>query len=177
MPEPDCTLAYWLMPTEPARDYFASLIARLAARYNAPGFEPHLTVYATKNADEDAGDVLRRAIGNTNPFRLLIRGISYSDKFTKTLFVEFEQSDQLAQLSQNLRRASALQNEYELNPHVSLIYKTMPAETKAEIASSLSLPFHEVRFDSAKAVISPAQIESRADVEAWRVVATQRLKE
>ena len=177
MPELYCTLAYWLVPTEPARNYFVLLIGRLAARFNAPCFEPHLTVYATRKADEDAGDVLRRAMGGRSPFRLSIRGISWSDKFTKTLFVEFEPNDQLVQLSADLRRASAVQNEYELNPHLSLIYKIMPDETKKEIASSLSLPFREVRFDVAKAVISPADIKSREDVEAWRVVATEQRSE
>jgi hypothetical protein len=49
----------------------------------------------------------------------------------------------------------------------------MARETKANLANSLRLPFDEVRFDSAKAVISPAKIEARSDVEAWRVVAEE----
>lgn len=53
----------------------------------------------------------------------------------------------------------------------------MPDEAKVEIARSLVLPFNEIVFDCVKAVISPARIESREDVEAWRVVATQKLTE
>jgi hypothetical protein len=53
----------------------------------------------------------------------------------------------------------------------------MSPETKAQVADSLDLPFDEVSFDSVKAVISPAKIKSRADVEAWRVVATQKFTE
>jgi hypothetical protein len=52
----------------------------------------------------------------------------------------------------------------------------MPPETKAEIAHAVTLPFHDVRFDTAKAVLSPADIKSREDVEAWRVVATEKLE-
>jgi hypothetical protein len=48
---------------------------------------------------------------------------------------------------------------------------------KAEIASSVNLPFEEVRFDSVWAVISPADIKSPEDVQAWRVVATRKLAE
>ncbi len=84
-------------------------------------------------------------------------------------------SEALSQLKREFPRASAVKDEYQLNPHLSLIYKTMPPEKKAEIANAVSFPFEEVRFDSAKAVISPADIKSREDVEAWRVVATQKL--
>jgi hypothetical protein len=53
----------------------------------------------------------------------------------------------------------------------------MDRETKEKIVRSLSLPFKEILFDSAMAVISPAQIKSSEDVEAWRVVAEQKLWE
>jgi hypothetical protein len=87
--------------------------------------------------------------------------------------VQFEPDAEVARLSSDFRRASAVQNDYELNPHLSLIYKAMARETKRQLAASIRFPFTEVRFDSAKAVISPAKIESRADVEAWRVVAEE----
>lgn len=167
---------YWLMPAEPARSYFASIISDLAARFEAPIFQPHLTVYVTKPGKKNTGKLLDRALtGCRGGYRLSISGIDHSDEFTKTVFVQFEPNEKLTRLSANFRRASGVQDEYELNPHLSLIYKTMPRETKEEIANSLTLPFADVLFDSAKAVISPAKIESRADVEAWRMVAEQRL--
>jgi hypothetical protein len=168
-------LAYWLVPAEPARSHFASLIADLAARFDAPIFEPHLTVYATRKENEDADDVLHRVIAHYQPVPLSVRGFDCSDEFTKTVFVQFEPNEQLSQLSAALRRASVIQDEYQLNPHLSLIYKIMSPETKKEIVSSLNLPFHEVLFDSAKAVSCPARIKSREDVESWRVGATQKL--
>jgi len=163
-------LTCWLIPAEPARSYFASLIRDLAARFDAPIFEPHLTIYVTKAEFGNAGELLQRALTGGKPYRLAITGIDFSEEFTKTLFVQFQSNEELTALS-----ASLFQNEYQLNPHLSLIYKTMPCETKSEIATSLSLPFDEVLFDSVKAVISPAQIKSREDVEAWRVVAPQSL--
>ena len=170
-------LTCWLVPAQPARSYFSSIIGDLAARFDAPAFEPHLTVYVTQMGNENAGELLKRVLADCGTYRLLISKIAFSDEFTKTVFVQFQSDEELARLSANFRRASASQNEYQLNPHLSLIYKTMPRETKEEIASSLSLPFHEVLFDSAKAVISPTKIKSREDVEAWHVVATQRLSE
>jgi 2'-5' RNA ligase len=168
-------LTYWLLPAEPARSHFVSVISNLAAQFDAPIFEPHLTLYVTHAARENAGEVLKRAMADCKPYRLWVTGLDFSDKFTKTLFVQFQSNEELAVLSANLRSASVCQNEYDLNPHLSLIYKTMPRETKEEIASSLTLPFREVRFDSVQAVTSPAEIKSRKDVEAWRVVAAQKL--
>jgi 2'-5' RNA ligase len=167
-------LTYWLIPAEPAQSHFRLLIQDLARRFDAPVFEPHVTLYVTESGSENPMDVLKTTLGNINP-RLSITAINYSDEFAKTLFVEFRPNELIARLSRKLRSASASPREYQLNPHLSLIYKTMPPETKVQLANSILLPFEEVRFDSAKAVISPAKIESRADLEAWRVVAEESL--
>jgi len=171
------TLAYWLTPAEPARSFFAAKIAELATRFDAPVFEPHVTVYAAGMENDIPAQVLSRALANCDSFRLSIRNIQYSDKFTKTLFVQFEPSPSLSALSHAFQQASDLHDEYELNPHLSLIYKTMTRSAKIEAAASVSLPFTRVLLDSAKAVICPARIESRRDVEAWRVAAVERVTE
>jgi 2'-5' RNA ligase len=168
-------LTYWMIPAEPARSHFASVIRDLAARFDAPVFEPHMTVHATTLGKEDGAAVLEQVVADCPEYSLRLSGVGHSDEYTKTVFVQFHPSEALSRLSVNFREASSLKDEYELNPHVSLIYKTMPPEMKAEIAHSVRLPFEEVRFDSAWAVISPADIKSREDVEAWRVVATQKL--
>lgn len=170
-------VAYWLMPAEPPRRFFASTIAELAARFDAPLFEPHVTIYAAGKGEDIPAEVLSRALTDCNPFRLSVRNIQYSDEFTKTVFVQFEPSPPLSRLSRALQQASALHDEYQLNPHLSLIYKKMTRSAKIEVSASISLPFTEMLFDSAKAVICPARIKSRQDVEAWRVAAVQRLTE
>jgi hypothetical protein len=168
-------LAYWLIPAEPVGSYFRSLISDLAARFDAPVFEPHVTVYVTDRGAEKSGAVLEHVLRNHGRYRLSARGLEQSDTFTKTVFVQFEPDPELTRLSSNLRRASAVQDDYELNPHLSLIYKTMSRDQKRDLAASITLPFEEICFDSMKAVISPANITSREDVEAWRVIATQEL--
>ena len=168
-------VTYWLIPAEPARRYFSSVISDLAARFDAPVFEPHMTVYATTMGKDDGAALLEQVVADCRTYSLRLSGVGYSDEFTKTVFVQFHPSEALSRLSANFREASSVKGEYQLNPHLSLIYKTMPPERKAEIANSMSLPFEEVRFDSAQAVISPADINSREDVEAWRIVATQKL--
>ena len=168
-------LAYWLIPAEPAWSYFRSLIKDLATRFDAPEFEPHLTTYVTQAGNDDPTTVLEEAFANFQSLRLSSTGIDYSDEFTKTLFVQFRADETLTRLSGKLRSASVAPCEYQLNPHLSLIYQKMPPEMKMQIANSLCLPFSEVEFDSVKAIVSPAKIETSDDVNSWRAVATQRL--
>jgi 2'-5' RNA ligase len=168
-------VTYWLCPVEPERSQFARLISDLAARFDAPLFEPHVTIYVTSAGQKEPAAILEKVVRYCRPYRLHVRGVDYSDKFTKTLFVQFGPNAELTRLSDELRRASASPSDYQLNPHLSLIYKDMPAETKRQLAASIALPFAEVTFDKIKAVLSPAEIKSRDEVEAWRVITERQL--
>jgi len=170
-------ITYWLCPAEPARRHFAEIINHLAARFEAPVFEPHVTIYVTNAEREKPNEVLAKVLPGRQRCRLSVLGLNCSDKFTQTLFVRFAPQTELALLSEDLRRASATQSDYQLKPHLSLLYKTMDWETKRELASSITLPFADAIFDTVKAVRSPARIESREDVESWRVVAEGKLTE
>jgi Cyclic phosphodiesterase-like protein len=168
-------ITYWLCPAEPARSCFAEIINELAVRFDAPVFEPHVTIFVTNAEREKPGDMLAKVLPKQRPYRFTARDVDYSDKFTQTLFVRFAPHAELTRLGEDLRRASASQSDYELNPHLSLLYKTMDPEIKRQLADSIVLPFADVTFDIVKAVLSPARIESRADVESWRVVAEEKL--
>ena len=175
--ESNAILAYWLLPAEPERSALASTIAKLAAQFDAPLFEPHVTVYVSKKGAENPEEALTGALAGCPPFRLSIRDVQCSDEFTKTVFVRFEQSPELSRLKCALQQASTGHDDYDLNPHLSLIYNEMSRDDKIAIATSIHLPFTEIVFDCAKAIISPTPVRSREDVEAWRVVATQKLTE
>jgi 2'-5' RNA ligase len=172
----DKLLTYWLIPAEPAWSWLRSLIDDCARRLDAPIFEPHVTLYVTEAAQENTAEVLEKAVGNLEPLCLSISGLDCSDEFTKTLFVQFQPEAALLELSEKLRAASVSRREYKLNPHLSLVYKHMQPEAKNEWMNSIKLPFTEVEFDSVKAVISPAKVETREDVESWRAVATRSLR-
>jgi 2'-5' RNA ligase len=168
-------IAYWLIPTEPARDYFQSLIDDLAQRYNAPVFEPHMTIHVGANCTDAVDGVLSKAAQDCERIVLQALEVSGSSKFIKTLFVQFAVSTQLQQLNQSIRAAAQDSHDYQLNPHLSLLYKRMSIRSRLLLTHSIDVPFPEVTFDSLKAVrcISPTQ--SRADVEAWHVMAEKPL--
>jgi len=166
-------IAYWLIPAEPARSFFRNLIKDLARRYNAPLFEPHVTIYVGSNRADAAESAISKTVRAFKPIKLKALEVGHSSEFIKTLFVQFATNTEVRQLNGMISQAAEDSSHYELEPHLSLLYKKMPAVTRRELADSIKAPFSEVSFDALKAVrcISPTQ--SRADVEAWRVVATR----
>lgn len=165
-------IAYWLIPAEPARSWFTSIIKELACKYNGPIFEPHLTVYSCEDSETHTREVVsclgeRFAAVTLEPDR-----IGYTDGFTKTLFLEFAQSIAADELSDAIRSESQPQQHYELQPHLSLLYAKIDEQMKAAEAQRIRVPFANVQFDRLAAISFSKPIESRADVEAWRIIAS-----
>jgi 2'-5' RNA ligase len=168
-------IAYWLIPAEPAHSFFQDVIKDLACRYDAALFEPHVTIHVGSNHAEAAEKALSKAARECQSINLKAFAIDHSNEFIKTLFVQFARNRKLRQLNGMIRSAVQDPSDYELNPHLSLLYKTMPAVARSELAQSIKLSFSEVTFDALKAVRCISLTQSRADVEAWRVVAAASL--
>lgn len=80
-------------------------------------------------------------------------------------------STELQKVSEFIRQGTNDSVQYELNPHLSLLYKNLAAPVRRELAGSISIPFSEVSFDAIKAVRCILPTESRADIEAWHFIA------
>ena len=168
-------IAYWLIPAEPARSFFQAMIKDLAQQHDAPVFEPHVTVFVGANRVGAAERALSQVARDWYPTKLKTLGIAHSDEFIKTLFVRFAPNKRLRQINETIRDAAQDPSRYELEPHLSLLYKMMPAALRREVAASISVPYSEVSFDAIKAVRCVSPTQSRADVEVWRVVASAEL--
>ena len=169
-------IAYWLIPTEPARSFFQDVINDLARRYNAPVFEPHMTIYVGLDGVE-VEEVIAKAVSGCRLVQAKVLKVCQSGEFIKTLFVQFAPDRKLQQLNETIRDAAQDSSDYQLNPHLSLLYKKMSILARRQLAHSIKLPFSEVTFESIKAVRCVSPTRSRADVEAWRVVAAKSLGE
>jgi 2'-5' RNA ligase len=163
-------IAYWLMPSESAHSFFQRIINDLALRYDAPIFEPHVTVHVGADQADAAAKALEKAASESELVRLTPLRIDQSDEFIKTLFVQFAMTAELGKINGIIRQAANDSSHYELKPHLSLLYKNLPAATRRELAASIEVPFSEVTFGAMKTVHCISPTESRADVKAWRVV-------
>jgi len=57
----------------------------LARRYDAPVFEPHVTIYVGADSTDAVGTTLSKAARDCEPIVLQALELSHSDEFTKTL--------------------------------------------------------------------------------------------
>jgi 2'-5' RNA ligase len=163
-------IAYWLIPSEPAHSFFQGIVNDLARRYDAPVFEPHVTVHVGADQADAAAKALEKAASEFELVRQMPLGIDQSDEFIKTLFVQIAMSAELRRINGIIRQAANDSSQYELKPHLSLLYKNLPTATRSDLAASIEVPFSEVTFGAIKAVRCISPTESRADVEAWRVL-------
>ena len=169
-------IAYWLMPSAPRRDFFATLIAEIAQRFDAPIFQPHLSIFAEPASAAHARRVIKEVAADFGPIGMSVAGVRFSEEFFKTVFVQFFASAAVMQLSAAIQSRSVHAGSYHIDPHLSLIYKNMSPDDKNKLAGSLRLPFDEVMFDSVAAINVPNEARTRAGVESWEMVAERRLK-
>ena len=170
-------IAYWLIPSEPAHSFFQRIINDLAHRYDAPVFEPHVTIHVGADRTAAAKNALGDAARECKLIGLTPLGIDQSDEFIKTIFVRFALSAELQRFKEIIRNAAHDSSQYELKPHLSLLYKNLAAAPRRELAASINVPLSEVTFDAIKAVRCVSPTESGADVGAWHVVAAASLSD
>jgi len=168
-------IAYWVIQAEPVRSFLENMIVDLAWRYDAPVFEPHVTIHVASNHVEAAEKATLQAAFGCEPVNLKLLDVRHSGEFTKTLFVQLALNKELQRLNEIIRSNAQNSFDYRLEPHLSLLYKKMPISARRRLTRSTKLPFSEMTFDSIKAVRCPLPTRNRADVEVWRIVATKSL--
>ena len=167
-------IVYWLLPAKPERELFREIARILAKEFRAPDFEPHLTLFVAGKDRPPPLKVLRQI--RVHPIRLGVRGVAFSPKFTKTLYVRFKSSDALRKLVTDLRRATRFPAKPPTDPHASLLYKNISPAAKKELAATIKLPIRSVRFDSIAAVRLTLPVRTGADVAKWKIIARKSLR-
>jgi len=153
----------WLAPAEPDRTFFQETIDRLARQQGAPAFAPHLTF--------GRGSAAQLETVNASTLELPVRAIAVSEQFTKTLFVRFNETPELAALRDSLGIEAA-----GFDPHLSLLYKEMPVTEKEQLAGTISLPVTSVTFDRIEAVRCPDEPVTPENIPTWEIIASRPLR-
>jgi len=167
-----------LNPDKRSSEYFSNIISLLAKEHKTYSFSPHLTIYGVIRAPQkEIEEAITYAFTDIHKFSLNTVKIDYSDTFTKTLYIQFSMSDILItiykRLSQKLSRYLINCKEYDLHPHISLIYKrAMPVNEKEKIISNFELE-KEFVFDACSIITALKPIEKEEDVKNFKEVYTQ----
>jgi hypothetical protein len=163
-------ISYWLIPAEPERTLFGKIIDRLADRFDAPKFEPHVTLYSGPGIQTAHVErLLAQASAGISEVILRSSGIGYSAEFTRTLFVRYALDETAAKLSNSLKELSPDPEVYRFEPHLSLIYSHLPTDLKELLAHQTEIP-PLTRFKAIQAVMTGPVTRTNRDVETWRVI-------
>jgi len=163
------------MPAAPACTCFQGTVEELAREFGAAVLESEFSGRVGEDHADAAEKALSRCSRDCQRINLKLLGIDQSDEFIRTLFVQFAPDKKLQRLNAIIRGAAQDPVRYQLDPHLSLLYKNIPAAARRAPADSIKVPFSEVTFDALKAVRCVSPTQNRADVQAWQVMATREL--
>ena len=168
----------FLVPAQDDRSWAQGVIEELAARYDAPSFEPHVTVYGGSFAEDAELEPVRRALAGAaaegEPITLRATGLGVTEEYFKTLFVSFEEESRLRRLHGLVKGAMVRDSGYELVPHLSLLYADMPLVAKEMAARTVFLDREEMRFDEVK-IVAPDPVTGWSDARRWQTLFRVRL--
>jgi 2'-5' RNA ligase len=161
----------WLIPQTQDYTYLQGKINELAQKHDAPLFRPHVTIYYGKTDSMDKmKSLIKKIAKNTKPVTLTINGIDVTPARFKTLFVTFSPDTTLTARSQEIA-ATAVQDQYHLALHLSLLYKDMSLEEKRKILGQTSIARSTIKFDRIELI----REDDPDDVNKWIPVLSERL--
>ena len=130
-------ISFWLVPADPYQLMLATLINQLAGTYGAPRFMPHVTLLATELAqDESPLQVLESAIKGIPPLELELLGVDHDADRFKSVFIQLN-SEPMMPLNSALRASCGHPGDYQLDAHLSLLYRQLPLNEKLSLISDL----------------------------------------
>ena len=156
--------AIWLTFSKNDRNYLKKIIDELSEKYQAPKFEPHITVYGLVDSEMSLLEsIAKEATLDHNSFFVEKSKILQSEELWKTVYVELKMNNQRELIHKNLKKHFKKILKYEFNPHISLIYKILPIEEKIKIINELDI---KNEFMINKLVVQ----KFFPEVEKWKIV-------
>ena len=143
---------------------------RLASSLDAVEFEPHVTVFCGRSSDLEARGVVELIAGRFPHVELIADRLDCTETYTKTLFVQFQESALLRFMFETAARAYSQRSDYVLSPHLSLLYKKLAAAEQHKLCQTLDAPMGAYRFDRIRMIETELPIEESGPVRRWRTV-------
>lgn len=142
-------VSLWLMPEGEARARLARCIDRLAVRLATPSFPPHVTLLPGLDAPVDSVlDAVAELARGLPPFEVRLSGVEGSDDHFRCLYARVEVSSPLGAAHARAVRRLVPPGPLPFEPHLSLVYGTLDAGTKAALAREVeaeALPGFQAR--------------------------------
>jgi 2'-5' RNA ligase len=151
----------WLMPAAEDETLLQATVDELAARFDAPRFQPHLTLVEDMTRSwEDLAPPLREIAAGLSAFDATVRGIGTSALYFRSFYALFDSAGPLRELKRRAIEKIAPDDLDGFMPHVSLLYGVAdgPGKREAREAMAGRLVGRRIRFDRLSIVASSREI-------------------
>ena len=156
----------WLLPPPRESAAWRALIRRLAAAFDAPVFEPHVTLLGGIAAPpSQALAAAREWAQSSPPLSARPRAIACLDEYYRCVFVELEKTPELLAARRRAERIFKRAGGAYL-PHLSLLYGRYDAATKRRAVAAVGEPSRAPFRLSCAALVEMGTGGAPAD---WRV--------
>lgn len=170
-------VAFWLLPGASSMQAFTRLVEELCRRHSAPAFTPHVTLHVDcvfRHAN--IAGLLDEVAKLFEPFETQAGPTGHSPNLFKTLFIPLAGRD-IFNLAERLAAGikpwrCTPKNEgatipYILEPHLSLLYKTLSEAERAHLAETYNCAGKSFYFDRIAAVTPAPGAAGFSRVEDW----------
>lgn len=160
----------WLVPTGETFEKFDTLIQKLAKEYNAPVFEPHVTLLGEfMDPVENAVEKTKHLVAEEKPFTIKMNQIGCQDYFWRTLFVYATKTPQLQALHDKAKQIFNMELPVFM-PHLSLLYGMFPKDIKDKIISEIGSD------QSAEFEIEKVTLAKGGEIKDWKIIGEYSLQ-
>lgn len=134
------TYSLWVTPTPDISHILQGVIDNLASEFDAPVFQPHMTLLGDISGKED--EVLEKAVllsADLEPFLIELGEISFSTTYFQNIFVRIKSGAPLMNANLEAKEIYSFENNVFM-PHMSLLYGDHDMEVREKIASRVRIP-------------------------------------
>lgn len=160
----------WLMPHGDLYELLRDLIESLAQRFDAPVFEPHVTLLGGIRSDNEQKliETCAAIAGKTPPFVLNLTQTDMTSEYYRSLFVRIREQGELTELYR--RAVENLEGRTEFMPHISLLYADLGRDEKADLIREIGKYWNETMTAQQMKLY-----DTTGQVRQWREVAVFEL--
>ena len=150
-------------------------IARLTRFSETPVFFPHMTLVGDFNGKPaDTDEICAPVSMAAKPLTLEVGGVSTTDQYFMSLFLDLVSDIRLSQLRAKLFDGLNLPKAAPFRPHISLAYGFGPHDLPDDHAVYLRNTFSGRLFSLSRLVVAASS--STMQISDWRVLSEYRLK-
>ena len=144
----------WVVPPKLVLKKLQVLVDNLAKEYDAPTFEPHLTVLAEIDSNiEEIEEKLNKLNFKYSELQLETENFSFSTTYFQSVLIRIKPTAQLLELNLELKQIFNMENNLFM-PHISLLYGDYSMEVRESIVNRLESM--NLNFSVDRLIVTPS---------------------